>query len=145
MWNLPSNVTEQVIADHLRDYSKITNPPQSIKLFRSERTSAMVKLQTHEDAQMVVQNVNGTKLNGRICWVHPRKEEHHPFLTEIRGKLSRRKPAVNAKKLKKVKNKIIVKEEDQTKNGKLRKKLMGKQAKKEKKRKKAKKGKGVKV
>jgi len=145
MWNLPSEVTEQMIADHLRDYSKITNPPQSIRLFRSERTSAMVKLQTHEDAQMVVQNVNGTKLNGRICWVHPRKEEYHPFLTEIRGKLSRRKPAVNAKELKKVKKKIIVKEVDQTKNGKLKKKLMGKQAKKEKKRKKAKKGKGVKV
>jgi len=146
MENLPSSVTEQMIADHLADYSKITNPPQriQIKLNRKKTPFALVELQTKEDAQMVWKNVNGTKLSGKWCNLS-RFALTALFPDMIPGHSTGRNPTVNAKKLKKVKNRIIVKEEDQTENGKLKKKLMGKQAKKRKKRKKAKKGKGVKV
>merc|ERR1719295_276982 len=74
MDNLSRNVTEQIIVDHLKKYSKIKNPPKMVKLVHhssdeSKMGFAFVELASHDDAQKVIDNVHLTKLEGRKCWI----------------------------------------------------------------------------
>merc|ERR1712083_655794 len=57
------------ISDHLRAFSKITHPPKRIYRLRKSEATAFVDLCSHGDAQLVVDNVSGTELGGKKCWV----------------------------------------------------------------------------
>jgi len=69
IYDVPEKVTEQTIADHLKKYSKISNAPKSIILEDGKQKSVRVELQSHKDAQLVVDNVNCTEMKGKKCWV----------------------------------------------------------------------------
>lgn len=74
MENLPRTVTEGIITDHLRKYAKITNEPKCIRLLQDSNNEtkmgyAIVELQSCEDAQMVINNINLTEIEGTKCWI----------------------------------------------------------------------------
>ena len=153
MENLASDVTEQMIANHLFKCSEIIHRPRKIGLRgNSQNKVAIVQLSSAEDAQKMRDNVCMTTLEGKKCWVELvmiKEDGSGNYISRysaLRGqskgvrvqstKLNVQKKFIKAQELKTAKKKIVG-TKAQTKGGKLKSML-------KKKRKKLIKKKGVK-